>query len=190
MSTVTYLSPLTEPRVRVDPQLGPATGGADCAFRATQGGIRKLTGSVPTIREMRDFLGVPDAGIDMLGVKALFEKWGCDARFTRDVAEIRAALIAGYYVVAAVNYGFLNAQPYANKLAGDRRFSGGHAVGLDGTEQVDATGAYWVGWHDGLHDGRRASLPKGPAMARRKWVEACMAAMGTGTQAVIARATA
>lgn len=185
--TITYLSPLDEPRVRVDPQLGISTGGADCAFRSTQGGIRKLTGIAPPIADMRDFLNVPSSGIDMLAVKSLFAHYGCDARFTNDLTEIRAALVVGYYVVAAINYRFLNAQSFASKLSGDRGFDGNHAIGLDGTELVETTGAYWIGDHDPLHDGRRVALPKGPVMARRRWIEACMSAVPSGVQAVIAR---
>lgn len=187
MATITYLSPIDQAVARVDPQLGTSTGGADCCFRATQGVIRLLTGQTVPVRELRDFIGEPTEGVDMLACRDMLQHWGVDARFSRDVTEFRAAMAAGYPVIAATSYANVNAQTWAGKVSGDRSFDGNHAVVFQGLEYVETTGIYWVRWSDGLQDGRRVAIVKGGAMARRGWAERAMAAVGSGTQFVVAR---
>jgi len=188
MSTITYVTPLQG--LRVDPQLGIRTGSADCAFRVAQGIIRLLTGDTETIRDLLAAINVPSGGIDLLQQKALFAKFGVEARFTNDVGEVRAGLAAGYPLAVAVQYGTVN-DLYFDELSGDPDFRGGHNVGVYGTEITTSNGAYWHYWCDPLNDGRRAkAIAKQVRMVKRPWLEKCMAAMPNGTQALVCRKAA
>jgi hypothetical protein len=186
-STITYIAPLKTPRV--DPQLGISTGSRDCAFRATQGGIRYLTGREVPISTLRSAIGVPNAGIGPIQVQELFTKYGVSSRFSRDLTEFRSALANGYYVVAMINYRYLNANH--PKLSGDPDFRGTagspalHSIGVYGLEQRGK--GQWTEDLDPLHDGRRSAIPKQIVMSRRGWIEDCMQAMPSGVQFVIAR---
>lgn len=188
------MTPFRDPRVLPQLQGDPPspTGGRDCNFRCVQGVIVWALGVEPTIASLRDDLGNPKGddgkprGISMTESKRLLTDYGLEARLVTDPADVRAALAAGYAVIAAINYGYLNAHPAEFPgLSGDRGFTGNHAVVFFGLEVVAKR--FWSQMHDPLHDNRHAYVPKANVMVRRRQIEALMSAMAHGTQAVVVR---
>lgn len=171
---------------RVQPQLnnGSPTGGDDCMFRCAQGAIAWANDgkNVPSIHEMRVYLGTPTGGIDLLGAQQLIRHYStASASFTRSADDCWAYLATGSMVIAAVQYGWVNDN--AKHLSGQGSFRGNHAVGLFGLEKVQRR--TYTEWNDPLMDNRRKSIPKSNAMARRREVDGAMAAMSKGTQGLI-----
>jgi hypothetical protein len=185
----------------VDPQLqsGSATEGADCAVQTTRGAARWATDGevIPTVRQVRSAAGKALGGLDVLDVRTALQSFGVSARVTNSLDECRAALDAGYAVIAAVNYRYLNAN--YPQLSGDRNFIGTsakpalHSILLFGPEKVlqgdPKRGPLWLQDHDPLHDARRAVVPKSNVNARWRWITECMTAMPSGVQAVIVQPT-
>lgn len=171
-----------DPRVPRQLNNGSATSDEDCTFRCCQGALAWEGVAVPTVAEMRAFLGVPHGGIDMLGAQQIVRHYSsAAAQFVRDSDIVWAALDSGSFVVAAVDYGWVNDN--APHLSGQNDFRGNHAVGLFGVEPV--LRRRYTEWHDPLMDNRRRSIPKSNGMARRRHVDGAMAAMSKGVQALI-----
>lgn len=173
---------------RVQPQLnnGSSTGGSDCMFRQCEAAITWANGGAlqtPTIGQMRKYIGVPSGGIDLLAAQQIVRHYApsAGAAFTRTPDTIWAALAAGAFVIAATDYGWVNAN--APHLSGDHGFDENHADGLFGVEKIGRR--TYTEWHDSLLDARRSAIPKSNAMARRREVDGAMAALTHGTQALV-----
>jgi len=188
---MSYDFPRVKPQLAVSGGTGPLGGARDCAFVAAGGAIEAASHGAldPTVDEMRARLGDPlgsdgrPGGISMAQARTLIRSYGIGARLTHDPVDVTNSLIAGHMVELAIDYGYIKL--HAPELSGQLTFTGDHAVLLKGYDTINAK--HWTGDGDGLHDNRRAEVPKGPLPARIHVLLDAAAARAGGLDAVVVR---
>ena len=183
---MTY-APLHQPQLdRGTPVPGRTQGSRDCGPRTWQMGIDFLTrgGKVPDIAELRrrgqvsgpQRTDVNDARLAVQSYDSIRGRRPLRLYVKTYLGDVSAAVRAGKYVLACIDYGVLN-----DRLArtGDPAFRDGHSVGLLG-HRVMGGEVQWRLW-DPLDDGRRAGIPEGPRWVDKADLVAAMEAFAGGS---------